>query len=58
MEWLKRMSDSIDYLEEHMEEKFDIDEVAKKALSSKFHFQRMFHMLTGVTVAEYVRKEG
>ncbi len=56
MEWLKRMSDSIDYLEEHMEEKFDIDEVAKKALSSKFHFQRMFHMLTGVTVAEYVRK--
>jgi AraC family transcriptional regulator len=22
----------------------------------RFHFQRMFHMLTGITVAEYVRK--
>lgn len=56
MEWLKRMSDSLEYLENHMESKFDIDEVAKIALSSKFHFQRMFHMVTGVTVAEYVRK--
>lgn len=31
-------------------------EVARIACSSPFHFQRMFHMLTGVTVAEYVRK--
>lgn len=56
MEWLRRMSDSIEYLEKHMESKLDIDEAAKIALSSKFHFQRMFHMVTGVTVAEYARK--
>ncbi|MFZ5967819.1 MAG: AraC family transcriptional regulator [Bacillota bacterium] len=56
MEWLNRLRDSIDYLEEHMESKIDMDAAAKIALSSKFHFQRMFHMTTGVTVAEYVRK--
>jgi len=56
MEWLKRMNDSIRYLEEHLEDEFDIDEVAKISYSSKFHFQRNFHMITGVTVGEYVRK--
>ncbi|WP_192929658.1 AraC family transcriptional regulator [Alkaliphilus serpentinus] len=56
MEWLNRLRDCIDYLEEHLEEKFDIDEVARISLTSKFHFQRLFHMITGITVAEYVRK--
>jgi AraC family transcriptional regulator len=56
VEWLNRLSNSIDYLEQHMESRLDIDTAAKIAFSSKFHFQRMFHMTTGVTVAEYVRK--
>lgn len=30
--------------------------IAKVAYSSTFHFQRMFYMLTGTTVAEYLRK--
>lgn len=45
-----------DLMEERMQQPLDIDEIAKAAYSSPFHFQRMFHMLTGVTVAEYVRK--
>lgn len=56
MEWLDKMTDAIDYMEKHMEEQLDIEKVAKAAYSSTFHFQRMFHMLTGMTVAEYVRK--
>ncbi|MCB8814691.1 effector binding domain-containing protein [Desulfosporosinus sp. SRJS8] len=30
--------------------------MAKIALSSTFHFQRMYHMITGVTIAEYMRR--
>ena len=56
MEWLKRMSDAVDYMEQTMEEPFDAAAIARVARSSPFHFQRMFHMLTGITVAEYVRK--
>lgn len=56
MEWFERMRNALDYLEEHLEENFDIENIAKVAYSSPFHFQRMFHMLMGVTVAEYVRK--
>ncbi|RUT33521.1 AraC family transcriptional regulator [Paenibacillus zeisoli] len=56
MDWLNRMNKAIDMMEDMMEEPFDIGEVAKAAYSSPFHFQRMFHMLTSMTVAEYVRK--
>lgn len=55
MESLNKMMDAINYMEMKMEEKFDIKDVAKVACSSTFHFQRMFHMLTGFTVAEYIR---
>src|SRR6185437_11903436 len=34
----------------------DGDHAANIACASTFHFQRMFHILMGVTVAEYVRK--
>lgn len=56
MEWLKRMNDAVDLMEKKMEEPLDIEEIAKVAYSSPFHFQRMFSMLTGMTVAEYTRK--
>lgn len=56
MEWFKRMMDAVEYMENHMEDPFDAVQIAKIACSSTFHFQRMFHMLTGNTVAEYVRK--
>jgi AraC family transcriptional regulator len=50
------MADAVEYMEERMEQPFDAAEIARVACSSIFHFQRMFHMLTGITVAEYVRK--
>lgn len=56
MDWLEAMNRAVEYLEEHITEKVDMEEVARIALSSSFHFQRMYHMLTGVTVGEYVRR--
>ena len=56
MDWLKKLSDSLDYIEEQIEFNLDIDHLAQLAGLSKFHYQRMFTMLTGFTVAEYFRK--
>jgi len=56
VEWLERLNESIDYLEENICNDINLDEVAKIACLSKFHFQRMFHLVTGVTITEYVRK--
>ncbi|MCT8977849.1 AraC family transcriptional regulator [Clostridium sp. CX1] len=56
MDWLKAMNNAVEYIEDNINEKFDIEKVSKIALSSPFHFQRMYHMITGVTVAEYIRR--
>ncbi|MCI3920804.1 AraC family transcriptional regulator [Paenibacillus sp. TRM 82003] len=56
MEWLNRMKAALDWMETKMEEPLEIAELARTAHSSPYHFQRMFYMLTGMTVAEYMRK--
>ncbi len=56
MDWLNTMKNAIQYMEDRLDGEIDVEEAARAACSSKFHFQRMFHMLTGVTIAEYVRR--
>jgi AraC family transcriptional regulator len=56
VEWLNMMMKAIDYMESNMEHEINYEDIAKEACSSTFHFQRMFHMITGLTVAEYIRK--
>ncbi|WP_070120997.1 AraC family transcriptional regulator [Bacillus marinisedimentorum] len=56
MEELQRMMDSINFIEDRLDQEVSIEEVAASACSSKFHFQRMFQFITGVTVAEYIRR--
>ncbi|MFF2480983.1 effector binding domain-containing protein [Paenibacillus sp. NPDC058071] len=55
MESLRLLRQAIDYVEEHLHTNIEIDDIAKAAMSSKYHFQRMFHTLTGFTVTEYIR---
>ncbi|WP_256700605.1 AraC family transcriptional regulator [Paenibacillus sp. P46E] len=56
LEWLIRMKNALDYMESKMTEPMRIEDVARVAHVSPFHFQRMFSMLTGVTMADYIRK--
>ncbi|MCM2677474.1 AraC family transcriptional regulator [Alkalicoccobacillus plakortidis] len=55
MEGLQRMLASLEYIENNLENDLNIEEVAEIACMSKFHFQRMFSMLTSFTVSEYIR---
>lgn len=56
MDSLKRMNEAIGYIEENLENDIVLKEVAKIALCSEYHFQRMFSFLAGVTLAEYIRR--
>ncbi|MCC3374491.1 AraC family transcriptional regulator [Cohnella sp. REN36] len=57
MDWPTRMENALDFIETHlMEESLSVETIAKASFSSPFHFQRMFHMWTGITLGEYVRK--
>lgn len=55
MEALRLLRQAIDYMEEHLHTNIEIEEIARTAMSSNYHFQRMFHALTGFTVTEYMR---
>ncbi|WP_044339820.1 AraC family transcriptional regulator [Rossellomorea aquimaris] len=56
MEMLHRMNDCIQYIEDNLDGEIEMDELARLSLSSKFHFQRLFSLVTGFTVADYIRK--
>ncbi|MBS4207326.1 AraC family transcriptional regulator [Bacillus sp. FJAT-50079] len=49
------MLNSIEHIERNLDNELVIEDVAAVAFMSKFHFQRMFKMLTGYTVSEYIR---
>lgn len=55
MNWIKALSDSIEYIEGNLTNELDIKNIAKAAISSPYHYQRMFYMLTGITVHQYIR---
>lgn len=56
IDWVQRMNGAINYVEDHLMEKIDYTEVARLACCSAYHFQRMFSFITGVTLAEYIRR--
>lgn len=56
MNQLKRLEESIAYVEERLEKPIDIGELASTAVMSRFHYQRMFHLIVGMPVGEYIRR--
>lgn len=55
MDWICGLQKAIDYIENHLTEKIDYEAVAKQGYSSSYHFQRVFGILCGVTMGEYIR---
>ena len=56
MDWIKGIQRAIDYTEIHLTEEIDYDLVAKEAYSSAFHFQRVFSIMSGYTLGDYIRR--
>ncbi|MBO1308848.1 AraC family transcriptional regulator [Enterococcus sp. 669A] len=56
MEWLDWFNDSIAYVEEQLTGEIEIEEAAKRAKCSAYHYQRMFSYIAGVTLGEYIRR--
>lgn len=55
MNWLERMSDAIEYIEDHLTENIDYTAVAQRTYCSVYNFQRIFSFIIGIPVAEYIR---
>lgn len=48
-----KLAQVTDWIEAHLDEEFDLDQLAAKAGLSKFHFHRLFEQATGVSPAKY-----
>lgn len=56
MAWVESIQKAIEYMEDHLLEDMPIEEIAKEANVSAFHFQRIFTVLTDSSIGEYLRR--
>lgn len=56
MQWVERLNQTINYIEEHLAKEISYDELAQIACCSTYHFQRMFTYMAGISLSEYIRR--
>ena len=56
MEWIERLNEAIGYMEEHLLDGIDYEQLGRIACCSSYHFQRMFTYMAGVPLSEYIRR--
>ena len=56
MEWLRKISAAIDYIETNLDKDLSYEEAARIACCSPYYFQRIFSYISGITLSEYVRR--
>lgn len=56
MEWIQSMNRALRYVEEHLtDENLSVDTLARLSAYSAFYLQRLFYLLTGMSLADYIR---
>jgi len=52
---LRRLNEAMDYIDSHITEEFDETKIEQITGTSIYHFRRLFTLLAGVTLGEYIR---
>ena len=55
MNWLNNLNTSLQFIEDNIMENITCEDVSKMAFSSHHHFLRMFFILGGINLGEYIR---
>ncbi len=55
MDWIRSLNRAIGYIEDNLLTDLSCEDIAEHIYSSSFHFQRVFSLLTQMTVGEYIR---
>jgi AraC family transcriptional regulator len=56
MDMLQGMNEALQYIEDNLDNTIDMKEIAKRAYCSEYHFKRLFSLVSGITISEYIRK--
>ena len=55
MEWIEALQKAITYMEEHLLEEINYEDVARQVHTSSYEFHRAFSFVTGLTANAYIR---
>ncbi|GAA0390031.1 AraC family transcriptional regulator [Acrocarpospora corrugata] len=53
---LERLNQAMDHIERHLDQPIEPAELARIAITSEYHFRRMFSALAGMPLSEYIRR--
>ncbi|NBJ69521.1 MULTISPECIES: AraC family transcriptional regulator [Clostridia] len=56
MDWLERMNNVLDYIEENLEQEVSYKKMAQVGCCSEYHLSRMFSAIAGISLSEYIRR--
>lgn len=55
MDWISGIQRALDYIEDHITDELDYGDIARQAACSGYYFQRLFGILCGMSLGEYIR---
>ncbi|MFI5925083.1 helix-turn-helix domain-containing protein [Micromonospora sp. NPDC051543] len=53
---LDRLNEAMAHIERHLDQQIEVADLARIALTSEYHFRRLFSALAGMPLSEYVRR--
>ncbi|GAA1189039.1 AraC family transcriptional regulator [Streptomyces hebeiensis] len=53
---LERLNEALEHVESHLDQRIEVTELARIAVTSEYHFRRIFSALAGISLSEYVRR--
>lgn len=55
MSWMQDVTKAIQYIESNLTREITVTDVANHVYASNAHFQRVFSLVTGITIGDYIR---
>ncbi|MEU8874239.1 AraC family transcriptional regulator [Streptomyces javensis] len=53
---LERLNEALDHLDSRLDQRIEVAELARIAMTSEYHFRRLFSALAGLSLSEYIRR--
>ncbi|GAA1695569.1 AraC family transcriptional regulator [Streptomyces yatensis] len=53
---LERLNEALEHIESHLDQRIETAELARIAMTSEYHFRRLFSALAGIPLSEYIRR--
>ncbi|MFF1717239.1 GyrI-like domain-containing protein [Streptomyces sp. NPDC058268] len=53
---LERLNQAMDHIEARLDQPIDVADLARTAVTSEYHFRRLFSALAGMPLSEYIRR--